>query len=65
MEMAKPLMNFWFQIKVGNHFRPYSGLKLAFLVAGWVDTFQNKVVNVLFELVCWHEMLRCWMLFLE
>ena len=41
MEMAKPLINFWFQIEVRNDFRPYSGLKLVFLVAGWVDTFQN------------------------
>ena len=43
--------NFWFQIEVGNLFRPYRGLKLVFLVAGWVDTFQNLVVGVLFELV--------------
>ena len=40
MKMAKPLMNFWFQSEVGNHFRP-RGLKLVFLVAGWVDTFQK------------------------
>ena len=41
MEMAKPLMNFWFQIKVGNHFRPYKGLKLVVLMVGWVDIFQK------------------------
>ena len=41
MEMAKPLMNFWFQIEVGNLFRLYRGLKLVCLLAGWVDTFQK------------------------
>ena len=41
MEMAKPLMNLWFQIEVGNHFRPYGASKLVFLMAGWVDIFQN------------------------
>ena len=41
MKMAKPLMNFWFQSEVEIHFRPYRGLKLVFLLAGWVDTFQK------------------------
>ena len=41
MEMAQPLRKFWFQIEVGNLFRLYRGLKLVFLVAGWVDTFQK------------------------
>ena len=41
MEMAKPFMNFWFQIEVGNHFRPYRGLKLVFLMVGPVDIFQK------------------------
>ena len=41
MEMVKPLMNFWFQIDLGNQFGPYRGLKLVFLMAGWVDIFQN------------------------
>ena len=31
MEMAKPLMTLWFQIEVGNHFRPYRALKLVLL----------------------------------
>ena len=41
LEMAKPLMNVWLQIEVGNHFRPYRGLKLVFLMAGWADIFQK------------------------
>ena len=41
METAKPLMNFCFQIKVGNHVRPYQGLKLVFLLVGWVDIFRD------------------------
>ena len=41
MERAKHLMNLWFQIEVGNHFRPYRGLKLVFLMAGWVDILQK------------------------
>ena len=41
MEMAKRLMNLWFQIEVGNNFRPNRALKLVFLMAGWVDIFQN------------------------
>ena len=41
MDMAKPLMNLWFQIDLGNHFRSYRALKLIFLMAGWVDIFQK------------------------
>ena len=41
MEMAKPLLNFGIQIEVGNHFRPYRGLKLVFLLVGWVDIFRK------------------------
>ena len=33
--------NFWFQIEVGNLVRPYRGLKLVCLLAGWVDTFRK------------------------
>ena len=44
MEMAKPLINFWFQIEVKIHIRPYRGLKLVFLVAGWVDTLQTPTL---------------------
>ena len=29
------------QIEMEIHFRPYRGLKLVFLLAGCVDTFQN------------------------
>ena len=41
MEMAKPLMNFWCQIEVGNHSRPYRGLKFVFLMVGPVDIFRK------------------------
>ena len=41
MEMAKPLMNLWFQIEVGNHLRQCRALKLKFLMAGWVDILQQ------------------------
>ena len=36
MEMAKSLMNFWFQIEMGNHFRPYRALKLVYISDGWL-----------------------------
>ena len=32
---------FMVPIEVGNHFRPYRGLKLVFLMAGWVNIFQK------------------------
>ena len=36
MEMAKPLLFHQFPNEVGNHFRPYRGLKLGFLtLTGW------------------------------